>query len=500
CEKIEMPLCFDMRYNLTRMPNFFGHHTQREASDAIEEFLPMVKLGCSKLFRFFLCTRYAPLCSEQNEESFIVPPCRSLCLEVKRSCAFTLAKINITWPPTLNCDSLPARSDSEELCVQPPKVKVSAAAGEVGDYFDYGDGADFTPVTSKKDKDGGSERRGAKEDVGSHYKCLQRCNRNILHSARHKIFTKKFLKLWWIISMVASSFTFLSFVVNACKFKYPEKPIAYVSLCCLLMALTSLTAVELFDGEFASCSSVDRMHHVVPNNQHHRLSTGEFFTSLNYYTQLSSLLWFLILSTIWFLVATKKWGEEVLVSLSWFFHILAWGFPAGIVALAIVTREINGDELIPICRIGYSNTLSVLYYHAIPILACISVGVGLMIVGFVSVSRVIRGLKLFAERKTDAENLEKVVCRLGVFSLLFTTFVILRLICLAVYYFQIDGWLEKSEKISKKCRGDECELDDEDYPGSFSLALLESFSMNSLSVTTIAWVWSWKTFDNWFQI
>jgi len=32
CERITIPLCMDMKYNMTRMPNLVGHATQAEAS------------------------------------------------------------------------------------------------------------------------------------------------------------------------------------------------------------------------------------------------------------------------------------------------------------------------------------------------------------------------------------------------------------------------------------------------------------------------------------
>jgi len=32
CERITIPLCLDMKYNMTRMPNLVGHATQAEAA------------------------------------------------------------------------------------------------------------------------------------------------------------------------------------------------------------------------------------------------------------------------------------------------------------------------------------------------------------------------------------------------------------------------------------------------------------------------------------
>lgn len=84
CERIAIPLCADMRYNFTRMPNLLGHVTQQEAASQVHEFIPLVQVGCSRLLKFFLCAVYAPMCTEQVEEVLVILPCRSMCEEVGR--------------------------------------------------------------------------------------------------------------------------------------------------------------------------------------------------------------------------------------------------------------------------------------------------------------------------------------------------------------------------------------------------------------------------------
>ena len=83
CERISIPLCSDMRYNYTQMPNLLGHVTQQEAASQVHEFIPLVQVGCSRLLKFFLCAVYAPMCTEQVEEVLVILPCRSMCEEVR---------------------------------------------------------------------------------------------------------------------------------------------------------------------------------------------------------------------------------------------------------------------------------------------------------------------------------------------------------------------------------------------------------------------------------
>lgn len=39
CERIAIPMCKNMKYNLTRMPNDFGHETQEEAGMEVDSNL-----------------------------------------------------------------------------------------------------------------------------------------------------------------------------------------------------------------------------------------------------------------------------------------------------------------------------------------------------------------------------------------------------------------------------------------------------------------------------
>ena len=144
CEKItEIPLCVNMRYNDTRMPNLLGHTSQREASTAVHVFLPLVQSKCSPLLLIFLCSIYAPMCTEQLNDVIVVPPCRSMCESVKQGCEPLLLGFDLGWPDVLSCEKLPSKDEmSEELCIQaPPLDQIDL---KVRKHF-------FSPLTSSID-------------------------------------------------------------------------------------------------------------------------------------------------------------------------------------------------------------------------------------------------------------------------------------------------------------------------------------------------------------
>lgn len=76
CEPITIPLCKDIRYNETIMPNLLNHQKQEDAGLEVHQFMPLVKVHCSPDLQFFLCSMYAPVCTILEKA---IPPCRSLC-------------------------------------------------------------------------------------------------------------------------------------------------------------------------------------------------------------------------------------------------------------------------------------------------------------------------------------------------------------------------------------------------------------------------------------
>ncbi|RMC05707.1 hypothetical protein DUI87_17250 [Hirundo rustica rustica] len=49
CQPIEIPMCKDIGYNMTRMPNLMGHENQREAAIQLHEFAPWWSTGATAI-------------------------------------------------------------------------------------------------------------------------------------------------------------------------------------------------------------------------------------------------------------------------------------------------------------------------------------------------------------------------------------------------------------------------------------------------------------------
>lgn len=112
CEPITISICKNIPYNMTIMPNLFGHTRQDEAGYEVYHFAPLVKVGCSPHLQFFLCLLYVPLCTILDQP---IPPCQSLCKSA-RKCETAMKAFGYDWPDNLECSKFP-EDGTDTLCV-----------------------------------------------------------------------------------------------------------------------------------------------------------------------------------------------------------------------------------------------------------------------------------------------------------------------------------------------------------------------------------------------
>ena len=104
CEPLVQSFCQGLGYNMTIVPNSFGHRSQRQALNELQPLVPLVRLPSSKDITFFLCSLYFPMCTILEKA---IPPCRSLCLRAKSGSEAILKAFGHTWPKKLDCQRFP---------------------------------------------------------------------------------------------------------------------------------------------------------------------------------------------------------------------------------------------------------------------------------------------------------------------------------------------------------------------------------------------------------
>ena len=76
--------------------------------------MPLLQVNCHRDTQLFLCSLFAPVCVDQQSQTFIYP-CRSLCESVKQSCEGPMLSYNYPWPSMFNCSKFP---EDNGLCIQ----------------------------------------------------------------------------------------------------------------------------------------------------------------------------------------------------------------------------------------------------------------------------------------------------------------------------------------------------------------------------------------------
>ena len=245
CEPITIPMCKDIQYNETIMPNLMNHQRQDDAGLEVHQFFPLVKVQCSPYLKFFLCTMYAPVCTVLDEP---IPPCRSLCIEAKSGCEGLMNKFGFVWPENLDCAKFPESG----LCVGENRTEMdkdfdhSKKSGSKD--LDFDDSDIFPP---------GSKERWENPNWDRGFECLP--NIKVDKSLRYHLqvgdqviedcglpcspevdmfFGPERRKFAWYLIGIASAvcllstlFTLVTFLVDMQRFRYPERPIIFLSGC-----------------------------------------------------------------------------------------------------------------------------------------------------------------------------------------------------------------------------------------------------------------------------
>ncbi|XP_032412429.1 uncharacterized protein LOC116715842 isoform X1 [Xiphophorus hellerii] len=113
CQPITVPICEDVSYTNTILPNILGHKSQQEAGLAIHQFLPLIKVECSSHLKPFLCSVYTPKCVLGRPQA----PCRTLCEKARSGCGRLMSSFGLPWPESLKCEAFTTESCEETSVV-----------------------------------------------------------------------------------------------------------------------------------------------------------------------------------------------------------------------------------------------------------------------------------------------------------------------------------------------------------------------------------------------
>ncbi|XP_022252263.1 frizzled-5-like [Limulus polyphemus] len=510
CEEITIPMCKEIGYNITSMPNQFYHQTQKEAGLEVHQFWPLVEIRCSEDLRFFLCSMYTPICMPDYQDS--IPACRSVCQRARFGCAPIMKQYGFAWPERMNCENLPEYGDPRNLCMD---EREGAGAQNLGFDTDK-----QNPSRSLEDKHHPSGQQNVndkfpstgivlkhnpglnhdsvcdcrcrypmitlteesryynKVESGNVPNCAVPCH-GLFHTESKHGFATLWLGVWAVLCCVSTTITVTTFVVDRDRFRYPERPIIFLSGCYLMISIGYLIRIGLGHEAVACDGSLIRYQ----NSEKSATCTIVFL--LIYFFGMASSLWWVMLALTWLLAAGMKWGNEAIADCSLYFHLAAWAIPALKTVLILSMDGIDGDPVAGICYVGNQNIDLLRGFVLIPLCLYLLLGTSFLLGGFVELFRIRTVIRQQARDSVD--KLEKLMIRIGVFSVLYTVPATSVIGCYVYEHVSRDEWERKHN----------CPCSIPDVKPDYSVFMLKYFMFLVIGLTSGFWIWSEKTLSSW---
>ncbi|KAG8429262.1 hypothetical protein GDO86_017122 [Hymenochirus boettgeri] len=494
CQEITVPMCKGIGYNHTYMPNQFNHDTQDEAGMEVHQFWPLVVIQCSLDLKFFLCSMYTPICLPDYKKP--LPPCRSVCERAKAGCSPLMRKYGFAWPERMNCDRLPEHGDPDTLCMDYNWTETTTPSPHfVKPTYPSKGSKHSIPFHNQRqasvDCDGTCKCREPfisitreshplfnRIKTGQVLNCAMPCFQPYF-TQDEKTFATFWTGLWSIFCFISTFTTVSTFLIDMERFRYPERPIIFLSACYLFVSIGYI--VRLIAGHENVACSKDHIHYETTGPA---LCTIVFL--LIYFFGMASSIWWVILSFTWFLAAGMKWGNEAIASYSQYFHMAAWLIPSIKSIAVLALSSVDGDPVSGICYVGNQNLDNLRGFVLAPLVVYLFTGTMFLLAGFVSLFRIRSVIK---QGGTKTDKLEKLMIRIGIFSVLYTVPATIVVACYIYEQHYREHW-EKAHNCS-------CPGDNKRYRPDYAVFMLKYFMCLVVGITSGVWIWSGKTLDSW---
>ncbi|XP_026088671.1 frizzled-3 isoform X1 [Carassius auratus] len=480
CEPITLRMCQGLSYNTTFMPNLLNHYDQQTAALAMEPFHPMVNLECSTEIRPFLCALYAPVCTEYGR---VTLPCRRLCQHAKSDCYKLMDMFGVTWPDEMDCSRFPDCDESYPRAIDLLPSRDETEESPTSVQRDYGF---WCPRELKIEPDLGYSFMGVRD-------CSPPCP-NMYFRKDELIFARYFIGVVSIVCLSATLFTFLTFLIDVGRFRYPERPIIFYAVCYMMVSLVFFLGFLLEDRVSCNAASPGRFRASTITQGSHNKACTLLFMTLYFFTMAGSV-WWVILTITWFLAAVPKWGSEAIEKKALLFHAVAWGIPGALTITLMAMNKIEGDSISGVCFVGLYDLMALRWFLLVPLALDVVVGVVLLLAGIAALNRVRMEIPL---EKENQDKLVKFMIRIGVFSVLYLVPLLTVIGC--YLYEQSHRSVWETTWVQERCREYHIpcpfKVEQTSRP-DIALFLIKYLMMLVVGIPSVFWVGSKKTCFEW---
>jgi len=477
-----------------------------------------LQVNCSPYLKFFLCTMYVPVCTVLEEA---IPPCQSLCMEARNGCEVLMNRFGFQWPENLECSRFPEsglcvgenRSTSDPQVVTTQHWIPGGHAGRVAGHSTTPTRQTDQAIIMPLDCPNPYKVSGYELHIGSVTieNCGMPCSgEDAMFTGRGYTYVRYVVLIAAIACLVSTLFTVMTFLVDMHRFRYPERPIIFLSACYTVVAITYIVGYaagpriactkddqSLYESEIDIGESVDQEFVVVQGTKH-EACTVMFI--LLYFFSMASSVWWVILTVTWFLSAGLKWGNEAIESNSHYFHLAAWAVPALKTIAVLATSSVDGDSLTGVCWTGVSNIMAHRGFVLAPLCAYLAVGTCFLFAGFVALCRIRTVMK---HDGTRTDKLEKLMVRIGIFGVLYMVPAAVVISCHAYEHWFRDAWMVSWLGTTCLNKNHPVPCPPSYFNGiEWSVPNINVFMIKYLmtlivGITSGFWIWSGKTIASW---
>ncbi|KFO05469.1 hypothetical protein N312_00406, partial [Balearica regulorum gibbericeps] len=306
-------------------------------------------------------------------------------------------------------------------------------------------------------------------------------------------FARIWILIWSVLCCASTFFTVTTYLVDMQRFRYPERPIIFLSGCYTMVSVAYIAGFVLEERVVCNERFQEDGYRTVVQGTKKEGCTILFM--MLYFFSMASSIWWVILSLTWFLAAGMKWGHEAIEANSQYFHLAAWAVPAVKTITILAMGQIDGDLLSGVCFVGLNNIDPLRGFVLAPLFVYLFIGTSFLLAGFVSLFRIRTIMK---HGGTKTEKLERLMVRIGVFSVLYTVPATIVIAC----YFYEQAFREHWERswISQNCKSlaIPCPLHfTPRMTPDFTVYMIKYLMTLIVGITSGFWIWSGKTLHSW---
>jgi len=445
-----------------------------------------------------------------------IPPCQSLCLEVKSGCEGLMNRFGFHWPENLDCSKFPTRG----LCVGENRTTMhDPATGR-----QPGEKSPGSPPERRKrprpvcpPRLAVSAKLGYQLDVDGQtladcgLPCAGDSGADAFLDGEERSIARYLVGVAAISCVLSSLFTVLTFVIDPSRFRYPERSIVFLSACYLAVGLAyvvgfaigpRIACVSPFVGGEETEQPENGGVKVVTQGAKNGLCSVVF--AVLYFFGMAASIWWVVLALTWFLAAGLKWGREAIESHAAYFHLAAWAMPAVQTAAALGTNSIGGDPVVGVCVagvVGGPATAARVFVLA-PLGVYLTVGGCFMLAGVVALFRIRAAMR---HDGSQTAKLERLMVRIGVFGVLYAVPAAVVIACHAHEQSSWPRWIRRwyaqtacvaDDVTCQPDDADDADTDADDRP-EFAVFVVKYIMTLLVGITSGFWIWSNKTLAAW---